>query len=82
MVTIDWNAIVNNNAMPADYTCPPGRLSRRCLVHGRYEPLAGDPHPRNDFSLPNAGRGIIIADSDFTISGSNMWNGIISSAVS
>ena len=31
----------------------------------------------NGFSLPNAGRGIIIADSDFTISGSNMWEGII-----
>lgn len=29
------------------------------------------------FSLPNAGRGIIIADSHFTISGSNMWDGII-----
>ena len=31
----------------------------------------------NNFSLPNRGRGIIIADSDFTISGSNMWDGII-----
>ena len=31
----------------------------------------------NGYALPNAGRGIIIADSDFTISGSNMWQGII-----
>jgi hypothetical protein len=30
-----------------------------------------------DFSLPNAGRGMIIVDSDFTISGSNMWDGIV-----
>ena len=31
----------------------------------------------NGYSLPNRGRGIIIADSDFTINGSNMWDGII-----
>ena len=31
----------------------------------------------NGFSLPNRGRGIIIADSNFTISGSNMWDGIV-----
>ena len=31
----------------------------------------------NGFSLPNHGRGIIIADSNFTISGSNMWDGIV-----
>jgi Tfp pilus assembly protein PilV len=29
------------------------------------------------FTLPNAGRGMIIADGDFTISGSNMWDGIV-----
>jgi hypothetical protein len=28
-------------------------------------------------SLPNAGRGMIIADSNFTISGSNMWDGVV-----
>ena len=31
----------------------------------------------NSFSLPNAGRGMIIADSDFVISGSNMWDGVV-----
>ena len=29
------------------------------------------------FTLPNAGRGMIIADGNFTISGSNMWDGIV-----
>jgi len=29
------------------------------------------------YALPNRGRGMIIADSDFVINGSNMWNGII-----
>lgn len=31
----------------------------------------------NNYSLPNHGRGTIVADSDFTISGSNMWDGIV-----
>ena len=29
------------------------------------------------FTLPNAGRGMIIVDSNFVISGSNMWDGIV-----
>jgi Tfp pilus assembly protein PilX len=29
------------------------------------------------FTLPNEGRGMIIADGDFTINGSNMWDGIV-----
>lgn len=32
---------------------------------------------KNGFILPNAGRGMIIADSNFEISGSNMWDGIV-----
>jgi len=31
----------------------------------------------NGYSLPNAGRGMIIADGNFTISGSNMWDGVV-----
>src|SRR5581483_10689507 len=31
----------------------------------------------NGFSLPNRGRGIIITDSNFVITGSNMWDGIV-----
>jgi hypothetical protein len=31
----------------------------------------------NNFTLPNAGRGMIIADSNFVISGSNMWDGVV-----
>ena len=77
LVTIDWNGIINNNAIPADFNVPnpdafpdanwfTADTSRWPIirVHG-------------DFALPNAGRGIIIADADCTISGSNMWNGII-----
>jgi hypothetical protein len=77
LITIDWNGIINSNAIPADFYVPspdnfpdPAWFAADTTrwpiirVHG-------------DFALPNAGRGIIIADADFTISGSNMWNGII-----
>ena len=74
--TIDW-ADVMNGSIQADITIPGGTF-----------PLASDfdndpdywPVIRihtNNFSLPNHGRGIIIADSNFTISGSNMWDGIV-----
>jgi len=76
-VTIDWNGILNNNAIPFDFYVPdPDAFPSAAWftadttrwpiikVHGA-------------FTLPNAGRGIIVADGDFTISGSNMWNGII-----
>ena len=29
------------------------------------------------FTLPNAGRGMLIIDGDLTINGSNQWNGVI-----
>jgi hypothetical protein len=32
---------------------------------------------KNGLILPSAGRGMIIADSDFTISGNDMWDGIV-----
>jgi hypothetical protein len=74
---IDWNAIINEGSISADYTIP-----------GQTFPAASvfDADPdfwpiirirTNGFSLPNRGRGMIIADSNFTISGSNMWDGIV-----
>ncbi|HXD49831.1 MAG TPA: hypothetical protein VN600_13705 [Gemmatimonadaceae bacterium] len=76
-VNIDWAGIVNSNSIPADITIP-----------GQSFPSAADfaadtsywPVIRihtNNYSLPNAGRGMIIADSNFTISGSNMWDGVV-----
>lgn len=75
-VKIDWAGIMAGS-MPADITIP-----------GQSFPSAGAfsadtsywPTIRihtNNYSLPNAGRGIIIADSNFSISGSNMWDGIM-----
>ncbi len=77
MVTVDWNAIVNQNAMPADYTVPPDAFPDASWFSADTSRWPVIRIHTNGFSLPNAGRGIIIADSDFTISGSNMWQGII-----
>ncbi|MBW8838938.1 MAG: hypothetical protein JF602_03645 [Gemmatimonadetes bacterium] len=77
LVTIDWNGIINGNAMPADFNVP----SPDAFPDAGWFTADTSRWPiiriHGDFTLPNAGRGIIIADADFTISGSNMWNGII-----
>lgn len=74
---IDWASVVQQNAIPADIEIP-----------GNAFPTVGqfDSDPEywpvirihtNGYALPNRGRGIIIADSDFVINGSDMWDGII-----
>jgi hypothetical protein len=74
---IDWNAIINDNTMPADFTVPPDNFPPA----GYFEadtarwPIIRITAPL--FSLPNRGRGIIIAEHDFRIVGSDMWDGII-----
>jgi len=71
-VKIDWNGIVNNNAVQPDVTIPPG--SWPSFSDPNYWPvikLVGD------WSLPGAGQGTLIVTGNLTISGSNMWNGVI-----
>ena len=76
-VTIDWNGIINGNALaPYDFEVPPNNFPDGTYFADSTKWPIIRVHS-NNFSLPNAGRGIIIADSDFTISGSNMWAGII-----
>jgi hypothetical protein len=77
MVTIDWNAIMNNTAgMVYDFEVPPQGFPDGTYFADTTKWPIIRVHV-NNFSLPNAGRGIIVADSDFVISGSNMWAGII-----
>jgi hypothetical protein len=75
---IDWNAIINGGAMPADITVSTttdfpsaawfaADTSRWPIIRVT----------TNDFTLPNWGRGIIIAEGDFRITGSNMWDGVV-----
>jgi hypothetical protein len=77
LVTIDWNGIVNGNAMTYDYVVPPDAFPSDAWFQADTSRWPIIRVHSNNFSLPNAGRGIIVADSDFTISGSNMWNGVI-----
>jgi hypothetical protein len=76
-VGIDWAAVVEQNAIPADYEIPPQSFPTAAE-------FSADPDfwpviriHTNGYSLPNAGRGMIIADSDFVITGSNMWDGVV-----
>jgi hypothetical protein len=76
-INIDWDGIVNDNSITADITIPGGTFPS-----GSYFDNYPDYWPvirihTNNYALPNHGRGMIIADSNFTISGSNMWDGVI-----
>ena len=76
-MTIDWNSIINGNALPADFTIPQDQFPSAAWFSADTSRWPVIRVHTNNYSLPNAGRGIIIADSNFTISGSDMWNGII-----
>jgi hypothetical protein len=73
---IDWAGILGGS-ITADYTIPGQGFPAGALFDA-------DPNfwpviriHTNNYSLPNHGRGMIIADSNFTISGSNMWDGVV-----
>lgn len=75
-INIDWAGIMGGS-IAADYTIPGNTFPAASLFDA-------DPNfwpviriHTNNYSLPNRGRGMIIADSNFTISGSNMWDGIV-----
>jgi Tfp pilus assembly protein PilX len=72
---IDWAGILNGG-IDADITIPGGSFPSAATFAAdtTYWPVI---RIHSNYSLPNQGRGMIIADSDFTISGSNMWDGII-----
>jgi len=75
-VKIDWPAVLAGS-IPADVEIPPQSFPSWGTFNSdtSYWPVIRIH--TNNYSLPNAGRGIIIADSNFVISGSNMWNGIL-----
>ena len=76
-VGIDWNAIVNYDAIPADITVPPSSNwpSRwRFILDTSYWPVI---RVKRSFTVPDDGRGIIIADSNLTFTSSRVWDGIV-----
>jgi hypothetical protein len=76
-VGIDWNAIVNNDAIPADLTIPPDAWPSilTWFFYPDYMPVIRITS--NNYSLPNMGRGILIADSNITIPSNEVWDGVI-----
>jgi hypothetical protein len=73
---IDWASILQNAITP-DIEIPGGDFPTAAQFDAdtNYWPVIRIH--TNGYALPNRGRGLIIADSDFTINGSNMWGGII-----
>ena len=67
---VDWNAILNNNAIPADFTIPPDAW-----------PGAGvwkvTRIKTNPYTVPSDGNGILIVEGDLVFSGSRDFDGII-----
>jgi hypothetical protein len=76
-INIDWTAIVNANAVVPDITIPGQAFPPASAFDNDPDYWPVIRIHTDGYSLPNRGRGMIIADSDFAISGSNMWDGII-----
>jgi hypothetical protein len=76
-VGIDWNAIVNHEAIPADITIPGGSYPNwlTWLFNPDYYPVIRVK--TNNWSLPSPGRGILIVDTNLTIASNETWDGII-----
>jgi hypothetical protein len=76
-VGIDWNAIVNYDAIPADITIPGGSWPSQLtwLFNPSYYPVIRIKS--NNYTIPNNGRGILIADSNLVMASNDGWNGII-----
>jgi hypothetical protein len=74
---IDWNAIINGDAMPADIVVPDQPFPTMAWFDADTSRWPVIRIKTNNYSLPTRGRGVIIAEGDFVISGSDMWDGII-----
>src|SRR5258708_3969675 len=75
-VKLDWAGIVGGS-IQADFDVPPGSFPTATWFTSNPNAWPVIHIHSNSFTLPAPGQGMIIADSDFTISGSNMWNGIV-----
>ena len=77
LIGIDWHGIIVNNAIPADLTIPgsafPSALAF-ALGGSTYWPVI---RLKNSYTLPNDGKGLIIADSNLVIPAGVDWDGII-----
>ncbi|MEA2766144.1 MAG: hypothetical protein QOK07_2548 [Gemmatimonadaceae bacterium] len=73
-VHIDWNGIVNNNAIQPTITIPGGSWPTAALADTNYYPII---RVNGDFTLPSSGQGMLIVTGHLTISGSTTWKGVL-----
>ena len=74
---IDWEQIIYGDAMPATITVPDQPFPSLDWFEADTSRWPVIRIRTKNYALPNKGRGVIIAEGDFTISGSDMWDGII-----
>jgi hypothetical protein len=74
---IDWEAIIYGDAMTADITIPTDPFPSLAWFDADTSRWPIIRIKSQNYALPNRGRGILIAEGNFTISGSDMWDGII-----
>lgn len=73
-VSVDWDGIINANAIPADFTIPPdGNWPSMAMADPAYWPVI---RIKKSFTIPTNGRGLIIADSNLTVN-VDSWDGVI-----
>ena len=79
-VKIDWSSIISGAALPFDVSIGAGTFpsSAAFAADTNYWPIIHIlNNPGGAYSLPYAGRGMLVVDGDLTISGSNQWYGVI-----
>jgi hypothetical protein len=74
---IDWEAIIFGDAMPADIIIPDQPFPSLAWFDADTSRWPVIRIRSQNYALPNRGRGILIVEGNFTISGSDMWDGVI-----
>lgn len=75
-IGIDWSSVVAGG-IPADIEIPPASFPSSSWFSADTTRWPVIHIHSNNYSLPAKGRGMIIADSNFIINGSEMWDGVI-----
>jgi hypothetical protein len=79
-VSIDWNAIVNQNMIEAQFVFPGATWPTAAMEaafaddNSIYYPIV---RVNGDFSLPSSGKGMLIITGHLTLNGSVGWKGVI-----
>lgn len=76
-VGIDWNGIVNSGLIPADYTIPGSSFPTTSWFSSNPTAYPVIRIKTNNYSIPNDGRGLIIADSNVIVPTGVDWDGVL-----